>query len=262
MTVQTQRVGTLKTPDISLHITRKGADRGLIVGESGTGKSTVSLRILEIFRDTYLPSGRILIADTKPRWRATRTLSGDPISKRYGKMVEGDKIDSMLLDSPSDWGMVWDRDVNPTRTVIIQPDLRTDYVQDEEIARQVYFISKYFRTLDPREPSLLYIDEGMDFFGPNGSAKSGDIIQRCYRAGRERGLATLMGVQRPACITPLAMSESNVKILFALGSDDDLLTLRKRGFPRTIAPIDEDYHFRLLRDRKLYPKLLTLKLKG
>lgn len=252
----------LLTPDISLHITPTGADRAILVGESGTGKSTAARRMLDNFWADYLPQGRILIADSKPRWRGTSTVSGEPVSKRYRKMVEGDRMPSMLLDRPSDWQMVWDHDVNPTRTVLMQPDLRRDYAHDDEIARQVYFIGKFFRTLDPREPSLLYIDEGMDFFGPNGYAKSGDIIQRCYRAGRERGLATLMGVQRPACITPVAMSESNVKILFALGSDDDLATLRKRGFPRSIEPIKADYQFRLLRDRKLYPKLLTLDLKG
>ena len=255
-----RQVPALKTPDITLRVTRTGADRGLLIGESGTGKSTLAARIIELFRQLYLPTGRILIADTKPRWRGTTVLSGDSISKRYSKMVEGDSIDSMILDRPADWAIVWDPQVNPSRTVLMQPDLRRDYSDDAEIARQVFYINRFFRTLDPREPSLLYIDEGMDFFGPTGAAKSGTIIQRCYRAGRERGLVTLMGTQRPACITQLAMSESNVKYLFALGSDDDLDTLRKRGFPRSVQPIDDDYQFRLLRDRKLYPRLLTLRM--
>jgi DNA helicase HerA-like ATPase len=243
--------------DIGLHVTDKGADRGLIVGETGTGKSTLAKGILEIFRSENLPKGRLLICDTKPRWRATRTIGGDTIAKRYKRMVKGDKIDSMILDRPSDWPIVWDRNVNPSRTVILQPPTNNDYNEDAEIRRQVWAIGKFFRTLDPKEPSFLYIDEGMDFFGPTGTAKHGTIIQRCYRAGRERGLITCMGTQRPACITVQAMSESNVKYILALGTESDFDTLRKKGIPREVRPVKADYHFRLIRDREVYPKLLT-----
>lgn len=247
------------TPDLYLHVTTKGADRALIVGESGTGKSTLAKRLVEHFHREYWPKCRILIADTKPRWRATRVLTGDSVAKRYVNMVEGDEIDAVLLDNRAQWKLAWDPRVNPSRTVMLQPDIRKHYDEDSVIAWQVGCISQYFRTLKPSIPSLLYIDEGMDFFGPNGYAKQGDIIQRCYRAGRERGLVTVMAVQRPACITVQAMSESNVKYLFALGSDDDFLKLRKLGLPRDVRPVEEDYLFRMIRNRKLYPKLLTLK---
>ena len=244
-------------PDIALHVKPTGADRAVLIGGSGTGKSTLARRVLDLFRVEYWPKMRCLICDTKPRWRATRSMSGD-LTARYRRMSEGDTIDSMIGDRRDSWPLVWDPDVNPSRTVILQPDMRTAYTQDGEVARQVWWIERFFRTLDARVPSLLYIDEGMDFFGPNGAAKSGDIIQRCYRAGRERGLITLLGAQRPVCVTVLAMTESNVKYMFALESDDDLVTLRKRGFPSSVPPVKEDYYFRLLRDRKLYPGLLTL----
>jgi hypothetical protein len=250
------------TADIGLHISRTGADRGLIVGESGSGKSTLAKRVLLTFRDETWPHGRTLISDLKPRWRATRTVGGDPISKRYRRMVAGDEIDSMLLDRGSDWPMVWDPGVNPSRTMILQPPTDRDYNEEAEVRRHVWAIGKFFRTLDPKVPSFLYIDEGMDFFGPTGTSRYGTIIQRCYRAGRERGLITCMAVQRPSCITVQAMSESNVKYIFALGTEDDFATLRKKGVPHSLKPVEEDYYFRLIRNRKIYPKLLTLSMNG
>lgn len=248
-------------PDIFLHMhPTKGADRGILIGETGTGKSTAAKVILQQYRREN-PKGRTLIADTKPRWRATRVLGGrKPLNKRYAKMVEGDQVDSMILDKPDDWMLIWDPKLNPSRTVIVQPDVSERYDEEAEIQRQVRVINKFFRTLDPREPSFLYIDEGMDFFGPTGNSKYGPIINKCYRAGRERGLATLMAVQRPRCISQFAMSESNVKLLFALGTEDDETTLYHKGFPRDAEPVDEDYEFRLVRDRKVYPRPLVLDL--
>lgn len=150
--------------------------------------------------------------------------------------------------------------MNPSRSVILQPPTSADYDEEVEVKRQVWAISKFFKTLNPKEPSFVYVDEGMDFFGPTGNAKYGTIIQRCYRAGRERGLITCMGVQRPACITVQAMSESNVKYIFALGAESDFDNLRKKGVPKSVEPVEEDYYFRLIRNRKVYPKLLTLKV--
>lgn len=244
--------------DIALHMTSKGADRGIIVGTSGTGKSTLAKRLMETYRKEN-PTGRLLIADTKPRWRATRTLSGLTIAKRYRNMVEGDTIDGVLMDDISQWVLAWDADVNPSHTVIVQPPTDDIYDEDTEVQRQVKIIGRYFQTLNPRQPSMLYIDEGMDFFGPTGNARHGNIIQRCYRAGRERGLLTLMAVQRAACITVQAMSESNVKYVFALEAESDFDILRKKGVPRSMEPVEENYLFRMIRNRKLYPKLLTLK---
>lgn len=251
----------MNPPNIFLTIDPEvnGADRGLLVGESGTGKSTLAKVIVQHFSKEFLPRGRILIADTKPRWRATKALGGTtPVSTRYRKMVKGDSIDSMVLDKPSDWKLVWDRDLNPSRTVIMQPPTGT-YNEDREIRRQVYFINRFFNTLDPSEPSMLYIDEGMDFFGPTGVAKYGSIINRCYRAGRERLLVTLMAVQRPACISQLAMTESNVKYQFMVGNEDAEMIMYKKGFPR-LPPVRQKRVFRLIRDSEPYPKLLTLKL--
>lgn len=186
-------------------------------------------------------------------------LSGR-LAKRYQTMVEGDTIDAMLMDSDDQWVLVWDENVNPSHTVLLQPDISQDYSQDAEISRQVRILSKYFRTLNPNVVSMLYIDEGMDFFGPTGHAKYGTIIDRAYRAGRERGLITLMAVQRPACISQLSMSESNVKYLFALGNDEDFKRMYQKGFPENVEKVEQDYCFRLLRNRQVYPKLLTLKV--
>lgn len=185
---------------------------------------------------------------------------GPTITQRYQNMVSGDEIDAVLLDESHQWKLAWDKGLNPSRVVIMQPDINKHYDQGSEIARQVWAMREFFRTQNPRTPSLLYIDEGMDFFGPNGMAKEGDIIQRCFRAGREKGLCTLMAVQRPRAISLQALTESNILYLFAIAYQDDVKRLYEMGLPKGVMAPEEDYYFRLLRDRKLYPKLLTLKM--
>lgn len=175
-------------------------------------------------------------------------------------MVEGDTITGVIMDDIGQWTLAWDDNVNPAHTVLLQPPVTSDYDEDSEIGRQVACLQKFFATSDPKVPSMLYVDEGMDFFGPTGNAKYGTIIQRFYRAGRERNIVTLMATQRPSCITVQAMSESNVKYVFALGAEGDFDALKKKGIPKGLVPVDENYVFRLVRDRRLYPNPLTLKV--
>lgn len=220
--------------DIHLHVTSRGADRATLVGANGTGKSTLASYLIAAFKDDY-PDARVLVHDTKPRWRGEYLADGTRASRRYKRMAKGDTIPgSMVLERPDDWALVWDRNVNPSQIVVCQrlrSSMRTN------IVFQTMAAERFFSTQDANRPSLIYFDEGMDFFHASATARGGsDIVQRCYRAGREMGLASMLGAQRPIGINAQTLTEVNYCALFALNYTKDVRRLWEMGWPRNALP--------------------------
>lgn len=223
------------------------SDRGILVGANGTGKSTLAAHVLTAFRQEY-PDGRIMVADTKPRWRAAKLTDGTSARRIYRAMGRGDTIPgSASLSRMVDWNAAWNRNMNPSQSVIVQ---RLDDTQEANIRFQVAALEKFFATQRESRPSLAYLDEGMDFFGTNAGAKGGsDIVQRCFRAGRERGLATLIGVQRPVGINKQCLTETNWCAMFRINNVEDIKHMYDMGWPKNVPPprYDQEHAFRLWR---------------
>ena len=234
------------------------SDRGILIGANGTGKSTLAEYVLSAFRDEY-PNARIAVLDTKPRWRAEWQADGRPARKLYRKLAKGDTIPgSMTISRAQDWPIVWDQDTNPSQSVIVQ---RLHGSMSDNLRFQVGFLEKFFQTQDARRPSLVYIDEGMDFFTGSSSARGGsDIVQRCFRAGRERGLATLIGVQRPISINLQCLTETSWCALFRINFKNDVRRLWEMGWPQSTGPpsYDQDHCFRLWRSGRAIAPLYKL----
>lgn len=216
--------------DIAMH----AADRGILIGANGTGKSTLAEYVVRHFREEY-PDARIAVLDTKPRWRAEWLPDGRRANRVYKRLAKGDTIPgSMQLSRASDWPLVWDRDTNPSQSVIVQ---RLRGSNADNIRFQVGFLERFFETQDARRPSLVYIDEGMDFFTGSASARGGsDIVQRCFRAGRERNLSTLIGVQRPISINLQCLTETSWCALFRINFRNDVKRLWEMGWPHDTGP--------------------------
>lgn len=236
-------------------------DRGILIGMTRYGKSTLLLFIIKTFCKRYNRTGRVLVIDTKPRWRATKIVTGARAENRYRDFVKGDTLPAVALDNLKDWSLAWDRKLNPQGIVIAQ---RLDLTEEDPvlIRWQVAVIKKFLSTQRPNTPSLLVIDEGMDFFGPTGNALYSNVIQKCWRAGGERGMSCLIGVQRPKTINLQMLTESNLLYLFHLAYDADLKRLQEMGFPPDVESPDEDqrHEFLFLKDGKLYPRPLKLSL--
>lgn len=228
------------------------ADRASLIGANGTGKSTLANFLIHHFRNDYGEKHRprILVLDTKPRWRAQYLADGTNAKRRYKKMTEGDIIPgSMALERLSDWDLVWDTDVNPSQIVIVQ---RIDGTQAGNVVFSTIASEKFFKSQDARRPALIYFDEGMDFFHASASARGGtDIIQRCYRAGREKRLATMLGAQRPVGINLQILTEMSYCALFRINFQKDVRRLYEMGWPIGTMPPgynDPPGTFRLWRD--------------
>jgi energy-coupling factor transporter ATP-binding protein EcfA2 len=228
-------------------------DRAVLIGASGCGKSTLANKLIGEWQASYcaptIPAGRrgrTMILDDKPRFRATRAVTGKSPRARYRDFVRGDTVEGVVLDSLDHWQLAWDLQLNPSQTVIVQNPALTE----EGVVRLCQLAAaRFFTTQTPRHPSLLYVDEGMSFFGPTGTGRYGNSIQRSFRAGREKKLAVLLGAQRPKQINMQCLTEANIAFLFRLDFDSDVKRMQEMSFPAGVAPITEDQQFYWFRKR-------------
>jgi hypothetical protein len=234
-------------------ISLKRAERGLLLGGTGSGKSTAAEYLIPEFRREYNGS-RVLIADSKPRFRAEWEPNGLPATARYKRWDHGAPVSgSMLVGGGTAQGAlknVWKH----TDIAIVQCE------SQEMIPWLVAVIGAFFRDARASEPRLLYIDEGLDFFHPNGSPKGGsDAILRCSRAGRERGLASLVASQRPRGLPVQLISEVTKIYLFHLDFINDIKYLGEAGYPWQDYPAPAEDHAFWYWDKKLRtPQLMKL----
>lgn len=252
-------------------LTLQPGDRALLVGMSRQGKSVLAKQYLIQWRKSlwqprmnfWVPGKmskrpRTAIIDTKPRWRATIALTGASLNKRYRKMAPGDKIESVICDDSDDWNIVWDEDLNPYKTVIFQ---NRELEENDLIEWQNSIIRRLFDTQDYNEPTLVYVDEGMDFFGENGASRHGGAIRRNYRGGAERNLTSLTAVQRPVQIQTQIITEANVLDLFYIKNQRDLKRLSEMDVPENLEiPAEGSHEFRHLRNGRLHPRMVRLSL--
>lgn len=171
-------------------------------------------------------------------------------------MVPGDELDAVVLSRPQDWPLAWDRQLNPSGIVIVQ---NLDLEGDAKVRFQVGMIKRFLATQFHRQPSLMYVDEGHDFYGPTGNAKFGTAIQECFRAGAEQGMSSLFGVQRPKTINMQILTESNICYLFHMKFTGDLKRLLEMGMEVDETPEEGSHRFRFFRGGRLHPKELKLR---
>lgn len=209
-----------------------------------------------------IPRSKILVADTKPRFRAEWELTGISAKRRYRKWDHGDVMPgSVRLDLDQDDGgqeKAWQLG---HRIAIAQTD------RERDIPKLNRIIAKFFAEARAREPRLVYVDELLDFFGVNGQPKAGsgedrDAIKRCATAGRELGISLLCSTQRPAGVPRAVVQELSKLYLFRLDSEEDVISLyRWIGLPRRYTAPRNDREFLLYDRQKRSGQTLTLSVR-
>src|SRR5579862_3653776 len=140
----------MRTGALPDSLSLKPRDRAIIMGTSDSGKSTLANHQLTAFRNDY-PNARILVSDTKPRWRGERLTDGTSAKRLYKKMAPGDFIPgAVIVQHPRDWALAWDKANNPTQTVIMQ---NVNLSSDQNARWQAHCAERFFRELDYRRPS-------------------------------------------------------------------------------------------------------------
>lgn len=209
-------------------IALRKAERGLVVGGTGTGKSTLMEFLIADFVQRYR-NGRVVIADTKPRFRAEWELNGTSAAKRYKHWDHGTVIPGSVVGdlSRADGGLS-DAWTLGHRVVILQTDAQREWPAILRV------LATFFKQARTSRPQLAVADETQDFFGSNGQPIAGlgehrDVLLRFVRAGRERGAAVLFGMQRPVGIPVPLKNELTKLYLFGLANEDDVDELWKFG---------------------------------
>lgn len=216
------------------------SERGLIVGGTGCGKSTLAEFLIPQFASEY-PKSRILVVDSKPRFRAEWLSTGMSAKKKYAHWDHGAKLqNSMLLDRGANPDDVLNNAWRHGRIALAQTE------SSSEIPWSVAVISAFLGQARASRPQLVYVDEGLDFFHSNSAARGGnDALLRVARAGRERGCGLLLSTQRPPGIPVQIRSELTKLYLFRLDYSEDVKSLGEMGYPFRDNPSpDEDRIFR------------------
>jgi hypothetical protein len=206
-------------------------DRMMILGATGTGKSTLAEAMmadaLRRYRDL-----RILILDSKPRFRAVWETNGLSAAPRYRRWAHGTAPmpDSIALPTDDPAGALGDAWRFDGRVAIAQAPKGAD--DTETLYELLRAASAFFDQARADRPQLLYVDEVMDFFYMNGSPIGKDMtILQTVRAGRELGIGLMAATQRPRGIPAQLLQESNSMALFWLRNTDDLDRLQDFSLP-------------------------------
>lgn len=213
--------------------------RGMLFGMTGTGKSTVAEQLMLHWRDT-MPRPRILIVDSKPRFRGEWELSGisTQASRRYkgwghGAFVPGSVV--LPLQNPAEeLKAAWARKHS---VAIAQVDSLAHLPALDAAA------AAFYRTSNARYRYLALFDEMADFFGSSATFARGNAILQIARSGRERGVAMLGCSQRPRHIPSAVITECSQLYLFELAYAKDWEHLREMGLPETARIPAEQHQF-------------------
>lgn len=219
-------------PPIELgRLSLRRSERGLLIGGTGVGKSTLADVLGEDFVQRYQRvKARRLILDSKPRYRGERTVGGLDAKRRYKNWDHGAAVrNSVVVDDPNDIEFAFSQ--RNCSTVIVQGESSRD------IPRLVYAAHRFLMSSRAKRPQLLQVDESLDFFHPNGQPRGGDdSILRSARAGRERGTAALYCSQRTRGIPPQLMEELERLYAFRLDYKADAKRFQEMGAPEITLP--------------------------
>jgi energy-coupling factor transporter ATP-binding protein EcfA2 len=249
----------MKIADIAVQV----SERGLLVGETGTGKSTLANVFLNHWAETD-KDARILLIDTKPRFRAEYQLSGKSATPLYKNWRQGVTIPySYRLPigaSGKDLRNAWEivRTTTPPNrglTIIAQ-------VPINQHAAQLYYawldemIRAHYSHIGKSHWNYFYVDEMLAFMRQSRKNQVGAI--QVITAGRELGHTFLGGTQRPFWIPTEAMSEMTKVYSFFMSMKKDKDRLWEIGLPEDFQIPTEYFAFSYY-DKKSR-KQCTLKL--
>jgi hypothetical protein len=207
-------------------------ERSLLVGGTRAGKSTLGDHQVRTFADSWA-SARVLILDSKPRYRAETTPLGTSAQRHYRKWGHGPVIPgSVRVDIHAD---------NPFRRGIFTSERRIAIAQVDTDAKAdlgalLHCARKFFNQSRAGRAQMVYADEFMDYFHSNGSpVDNDDIMLRIIRSGGERDVASLNATQRSRGIPMQAIEEIDSLALFKVNYRKDFTHLAEHGIPDTLA---------------------------
>ena len=235
----------MQLSDLGLGITPDGTtQRGLLVGTTQSGKSTLAGVLLAQWRRAYTDSVTLFV-DTKPRFMATKELSGLSARGRYKHWRAGAHVPHSIALPPGylsrqDLEQAIDlarQDTPPNQGValILQTDDRSMYDHFNEL------ITWFYKGATKRYWRMVYMDEMRAFMAGSRSLQSGAVT--IITSGAERGVGFLGATQRPRWIPAEALTEMSKLYLFKTDYSEDIQHLRQMGIGQSFRAPQERHTF-------------------
>lgn len=217
-------------------ITPGRAQRALFSGGTRCGKSTLLDMMLRLVIDRD-PDLRVLLCDSKPRFRAAQYPSGLSCANEYESWAPGPTIPNSVrlpLESSDPFRFVWR---NHRQIAIAQTEEEDEYERICEIAAVFYKMSG---------PRLIIVDEFMDYFGITAAPRwpAARIFTKAIRAGGEKGCGVWTGSQRTIGVPAQSVSEIDWLYLFRQANNKDMARLWDNGLPKKFGPPAHKHNFR------------------
>lgn len=232
---QSTAVRTFTKPRTLSDISLEVGERGLILGMTRVGKSTLAAVLIEYWTNKY-KKARTIILDSKPRFRAQWQLNGLPAAPLYrnwdwGEVIPGSVV-IPLRNPRAELKQAWKLGF---RIVIAQIHTRSHIKKLDETLKVGYEDRK------KGNPLFFYVDELNNFFR-NGSP-TGDGIVMVVTSGGEKSVAFLGAAQRPRWISVEAIESLTKLYWFYTPYFEDVKHLKAMGLPGTSLPPNKFYVF-------------------
>lgn len=211
-------------------------DRGILIGATGCGKTTLARYLIEDDDKRYSVVYDAKASDAVGEWAGIR-----PIDTPRKKVVRTQALYTELEELP----------YAKEPRIIYRPP----YTEERDPYRQ----DKFFEWVYWHYRRRLYVDEAYALLGGTNPSFH---LQACITRGRERGISTLIATQRPKRIPLISMSEAEHYYIFRTQMPEDkerITELTGITFEQQIdLELYEFYYFNVFHG--LFPTKLKLKL--
>ena len=213
-------------------IALRRATRGLVVGKTGSGKTTLEQALIRDWLH-HQPQPRILVLDSKPclmaEWELHSRMS-TKMSRRYAQWDHGTFMpDAVVLPGR-----------NPEAELKAAfkryPVAIAQAKRPTERAWLLDYLEAFYATARARYSQLAVIDELSHFFGSNAAYGKNDPVTGIFTSGRELGMGILACTQRPLGVPGPALTEVSQFYLFRVQRARDWKHLQADGIPLEVLP--------------------------
>lgn len=220
----------------------RGDERGVIVGATGAGKSTLADAMI-LRRREVEPSTIMTIVDVKPRYQPSHDLRGLPAGLRYRRNRHMQHIPFSVLLPAGSGHADYQRAIK-SATYIAGPDRAPVIVAQgtlHDAAWYAWVIGEQFRFASKSHIAACYVDELL-VLAREGRRHLTTYVQAMI-AGREAGVSMTASTQRPRWVPVECLSEATRLYIFRLEVADDVKRLEDSGYPESYGMPEEDRVF-------------------